>query len=102
MKVEVYAVGKHSRAMCPRCGLVCKYRDLKSEVVAGILIKEQKVCPSCWDKDHPQLRPDKHVVVDGQALRSPRIDLDKEESTRIELPEGFDSVEDVIAEAYFK
>lgn len=38
---------------CDRCGFTCKHDELMTEFVAG---RENglRVCPRCWDDDHPQ------------------------------------------------
>lgn len=69
-----YAAGKYALGICDRCGLRYKLSSLKYETVnrkkTGV-----KVCPSCWDPDHPQnfvseLRPD-----DPRPLRDPRPEV---------------------------
>jgi hypothetical protein len=34
-----------------------------------------KVCPECWDPDHPQLQLGMYPVDDPQAVRQPRPDI---------------------------
>ena len=68
-----YAAGKKSKALCDRCGLKYDYDQLKEQVVnrspSGL-----RVCPSCLDEDHPQLRLGEAKLSDAQALRHPRPD----------------------------
>ena len=68
-----YASGKKSKAICDRCGFKYRYTQLRNEVEnsrrSGL-----KVCPSCLDTDHPQLKLGKTRAVDNQALKDPRPD----------------------------
>ena len=36
-----------------------------------------RVCPPCFDEDHPQLQLGKQKVIDAQALQNPRPDADQ-------------------------
>ena len=60
-----FAVGKHSQAICDRCGQQYDYLDLKKEW-NGLL-----VCPECYEPKHPQLEPPYHAA-DAEALKNPR------------------------------
>lgn len=60
--------------MCDRCGQQFKLAKLKSEVIKTKLY-QIKVCPQCWDPDHPQLQLGMYPVDDPQAVRQPRNDL---------------------------
>lgn len=64
---------KRAKGLCDRCGQTFKLKDLKFETV-----KQRKTslrtCPSCYDKDHPQLMLGMFPVTDPQALRNPRTD----------------------------
>ena len=68
-----FASGKHSIAMCDRCGQQFKLKKLRTEV-----IKTKRynllVCDECWDPDHPQLLLGMFPVDDPQAVRNPRRD----------------------------
>jgi hypothetical protein len=70
---STYASGKFAIAECDRCGQQFKLKTLKTEVVKTKRY-ELKVCPECWDPDHPQLLLGMYPVDDPQALRSPRRD----------------------------
>ena len=48
--------------------------DLKQEVIKTKLY-QLKVCPECWDPDHPQLQLGMYPINDPQALYQPRPDL---------------------------
>jgi hypothetical protein len=56
---------------------------LKKYYIMGKLINE-KVCPECWDPDHPQnwvgIIGSQKVSNDPQALREPRPDTNRNES----------------------
>ena len=71
-----YASGKYALAVCDRCGQQYKYSQLREEVENGRR-NGLRVCPPCYDEDHPQLRLGKEIVVDPQALRDPRPDADQ-------------------------
>jgi len=64
-----FASGKHSKAMCPRCGYKVFYKELKQEWTG------YRVCPDCYDPKHPQLTPHRNLH-DPQALKDPRPDSD--------------------------
>lgn len=69
-----YASGKHSIAECDRCGQRYKLKELRK-----LTIKTQqvsiKVCPECWEYDHPQLQLGMYPVYDPQAVMDPRPDV---------------------------
>ena len=68
-----YAAGKWAIAECDRCGQRYKLKQLKKLVIKTKQVSI-KVCPSCWDPDHPQLQLGMFPVFDPQALREPRPD----------------------------
>lgn len=68
-----FASGKHSIAMCDRCGQQFKLKKLKMEVIKTKLY-QLKVCEECWDPDHPQLQLGMYPVDDPQGVRQPRKD----------------------------
>lgn len=68
-----FASGKFSIAMCDRCGQQFKLKNLKFEVIKTKLY-QLKVCPECWDPDHPQLQLGMYPVDDPQGVRQPRKD----------------------------
>lgn len=68
-----FASGKNSNAYCDRCGQRTKYRELK-KLTIKLNQTNIKVCKSCWEPDHPQLRVGMYPVIDPQALREPRPD----------------------------
>lgn len=69
-----FAVGRRSISECDRCGFRFKLSQLRKLVVKGKVIST-KVCPSCFDPDHPQLKLGMYPVADPQALREPRPDF---------------------------
>ena len=69
-----YASAKHSIAECDRCGQRYKLVELKKLTIKTKLVSI-KVCPECWDPDHPQLRLGMYPVNDPQAVREPRPDI---------------------------
>ena len=68
-----FASGKWAIAECDRCGQQFKLKQLKEEIIKTKRY-QLKVCPECWDPDHPQLQLGMYPVEDPQALRSPRRD----------------------------
>ena len=68
-----FASGKWSIAECDRCGQRYKLKELKAQVLKTKLYNV-KVCPECWDPDHPQLQLGMYPVNDPQAVREPRPD----------------------------
>jgi len=69
-----YASGKFAIAECDRCGQRYKLSELKKQVLKTKLFNI-KVCPTCWDPDHPQLSLGLYPVYDPQAVREPRPDV---------------------------
>ena len=69
-----FSSGKNSISECDRCGQRYKLKQLKFEVIKTKLY-QLKVCPECWDPDHPQLQLGMFPVDDPQAVRQPRPDI---------------------------
>ena len=69
-----FAVGKHSQAICDRCGQQYDYLDLKKEW-NGLL-----VCPECYEPKARQLEPTQ-TGADAEALFQPRPDV-KEDNNK--------------------
>jgi hypothetical protein len=68
-----FASGKWSIAECDRCGQRYKLTELRKLVIKTKLVNI-KVCPECWEEDHPQLQLGMYPVEDAQAVREPRPD----------------------------
>jgi hypothetical protein len=68
-----FSSGKFAIAQCDRCGFRFKLSDLKKEIIKTKKY-DLKVCPQCWDPDHPQLQLGMYPVEDPQAVREPRPD----------------------------
>lgn len=85
MKSNPFASGHYSNAMCDRCGIRCKYRELRGETVrgkrTGLL-----VCDTCWDPDVPLNFLDRYVTTDPQALRNARPDTGLQQSRELYPP----------------
>ena len=62
-----YATGKHSLALCDRCGQQYDYVTLRKEWTGF------RVCPECFEQKHPQLEP-RTVRFEPEALWHPRPD----------------------------
>lgn len=69
-----YSSGKNAIAECDRCGFRFKLSALKKLVIKTKQVSI-KVCPECWEQDHPQLLLGMYPVNDPQAVREPRPDL---------------------------
>lgn len=69
-----YAAGKHAIAECDRCGQRYKLKELRKLTIKTKQVSI-KVCPECWEPDHPQLQLGMYPVFDPQALREPRPDV---------------------------
>lgn len=88
---RAYASGKHARAVCDQCGFEFKYSQLKSLTSDG-RPNGLRVCPECWEEDHPQEDLGKYPVTDPQALRHARPDpslATSRELTGMELLDAF-------------
>lgn len=69
-----FASEKRAYGFCDRCGFRYPLRRLKNLVEDGADTR-LRVCPSCWEPDHPQYQVGKFPVLDPQALQNPRPDL---------------------------
>lgn len=77
-----FAKGKYAFGFCDRCDFRYPLKDLKMEYVNGAP-QHNRVCPSCWDSDHPQNFLWKVKTDDDQALKDPRPDQGQEASRRL-------------------
>jgi hypothetical protein len=68
-----FASDKRAHGFCDRCGFRAALKKMRT-----LVINEKdtniKVCPDCWEQDHPQYRIGRIRVVDPQALQFPRPD----------------------------
>lgn len=69
-----YAAGKRSIAECDRCGQRYLLKELRKLTIKTKMVSI-KVCPECWEPDHPQLQLGMYPVYDPQAVREPRPDI---------------------------
>ena len=78
-----FASEKRAIALCDRCAFKYPLKKLRPYVVLGKIIN-QRVCPSCWEIDHPQnwvgIIGSRKAADDPQALRNPRPDTNLNES----------------------
>ena len=74
-----YAAGRKALGICDRCGFTYRLLELRKETVNRILT-DTKVCPACFDTDHPQLGLGRLRINDPQALLDPRTDSGEEAS----------------------
>lgn len=72
-----FASEKKAFGFCDRCAFRYPLKKLKQYVVLGKIIN-QRVCPTCWEADQPQLWTGiigaQKVANDPQALFNPRPD----------------------------
>jgi hypothetical protein len=72
-----FASEKRAFGFCDRCGFRYDLPKLKTYVVLGKIVN-QRVCPECWEIDHPQnwvgIIGSRKAADDPQALRNPRPD----------------------------
>ena len=66
-----YAIGTKALGVCDICGRDYKLSKLR-DVYMNRANTHVKACPTCWDKDHPQLFVGEIDATDPQALRNPR------------------------------
>lgn len=73
-----YALGQgEALAQCDRCAFTYHLNELRYEVVNFVLTRI-KVCPTCWDMDHPQYRLNRRgPVTDPMTLDDPRPDTSR-------------------------
>lgn len=69
-----FSSGKYAIAECDRCDQRYMLKQLKTQILKTKPYKI-KVCPTCWDPDHPQLSLGLYPVNDPQAVREPRPDM---------------------------
>ena len=78
-----FASYKRAFGFCDRCGQRYDLKKLKKYYILGKLINA-KVCPECWDPDHPQnwvgIIGGQKSANDPQALREPRPDNNRNAS----------------------
>ena len=78
-----FASYKRAFGFCDRCGQRYDLKKLKKYYILGKLISS-KVCPECWDPDHPQnwvgIIGGQKSANDPQALREPRPDNNRNAS----------------------
>lgn len=79
---QEFALGKRAFGFCDRCGHRCLLSRMRGEFVRGAG-RNNRVCPSCYDPDHPQNFQGMVPVIDAQAVRDPRPDVSLEASRAI-------------------
>jgi hypothetical protein len=76
-----FSSAKHAIAECDRCGFRYKLKELKPLTIKNNVVNIF-VCPTCWEKDQPQLSLGLYPVEDPQAIRNPRPDLTRFPSSK--------------------
>lgn len=87
-----FASEKQAVGFCDRCSQRFKLKLLKPETVRGRTLRN-RVCPSCWDADHPQNWQGTQDMSDPQALQNPRTDSSLAQSR--DIPPAPYSVDDI-------
>jgi hypothetical protein len=77
-----FASGRIAHAFCDRCGFRSKL-SLMKKITVNEKLTNIKVCPTCWEPDHPQYRIGRVDMSDPQALRDPRPDTALEDSREL-------------------
>lgn len=66
--------------LCDICGFPYLLNELKA-VIYDQRPTGSMACPTCWDKDNPQLQLGRQKIFDPQSLRDPRPDTGEPGST---------------------
>lgn len=77
-----FASGRIAHGFCDRCGFRVKL-SLMKKITVNEKLTNIKVCPTCWEPDHPQYRIGRVDMSDPQALRDPRPDTALEDSREL-------------------
>jgi len=67
----MFASEKRSLGDCDRCGITWELKKLKFLTIR-MRKTNIRVCPDCWEKDHPQHKQGTFKIFDPQALKNPR------------------------------
>jgi len=78
---STFAVGKRALGLCDRCGQTYLLNELR-KLTINFQEVNTKVCPECWEPDHPQNAQGRYPVRDAQALRDPRSDSAELDNSR--------------------
>ena len=78
-----FASGKHAIGFCDRCGFRVKFTLMK-KLTINEKVTNLKVCPDCWEPDHPQYQIGRLKIYHPQALREARPDPALETSRELE------------------
>lgn len=68
-----YTSEKRAPGICDRCGFRYRLKRLSGETVRGVP-QGNRVCPSCYDEDHPLNWEGSVRIVEAMGLRDPRSD----------------------------
>lgn len=68
---RAYASDANAKGQCDRCGHIYRLNELKYQTV-NRQVTRLRVCDSCMDIDHEQLRLGEVDANDPQKLRDPR------------------------------
>lgn len=89
MSSKAFASGKYAHGFCDRCGWRYPLDQLREEIVNDARVGN-RVCPECYDPDHPQNHIGKVDTSDPQSLRDPRPDQGLDESRTLTNEDAFD------------
>ena len=79
---NMYAQGRKALGICDRCGFTFKLKELRYETENKVR-NGLRVCPECFDPDHPQFDVNRVSTIDPQALYDARVDTGEEASARL-------------------
>jgi hypothetical protein len=79
MTTARFAAGRLAWGTCDRCGFRYHLKELQYEI-QDQHFNGLRVCPTCKDEDHPQLRLGEKIITDPEALFDPRPDLNRAQS----------------------
>ena len=66
-----FASDKTAIGLCDRCGITYPLKELKYLTIR-LKRTNWRVCPSCFEPDHPQFKLGTFKIFDPQALKNPR------------------------------
>lgn len=66
-------MARETPGTCDRCGWRWPLDQLRPESIRGMK-QDNKICPDCWDQDHPQNFLNQRSVVDKMVVEDARPD----------------------------
>lgn len=88
---KAFASERNAFGFCDRCGFRYPLVDLREEIKNDVRVGN-RVCPECYDPDHPQNHLHKVDASDPQGLRDPKPDQSLEDSRTLTNEDAFDDL----------